>query len=252
MWSTFLTPVAIAIVFALLARMIPARPRAAHVQRYDERLLQSASSGVTLATIACSVAAGFVIFEVLSWIGRLVLAPKEPGELLLAPSAVFWFLPSIFLGLLAGAGLVGAHMSARDEQFADAIADYESRRTGVELQRIERPLATLLLLACGLTVALLLGWSVRFGSDAIVEDPFLPRPVITHRYEDVRGVQVTRMKGRSRDATERFDLNIRFADAHVLSSRNWPKDLSADELRALAQRIAARAGVAVQGPSAAE
>jgi len=244
-----LTAVALAVTFAILARAFPARPREAQ-SAFDVRELERVYNRHSLTVVFASVVAGYVVWVVLAWIGRIVLAPREPGEVLWSPSGVFWILPSVFLGLIAGALFVDGLLRSRDEALAEALQDFESRRHGVDFRRLERPLIALLLLASGAYVALMLGWSVRFRPEAIVEDPFLPGRVLSHRYTDVREVRLTPRKAGGVGARERLDLAIRFADGHELRSGSAPSDEAPDSLRRVATLVASRAGVPVSEPGA--
>ena len=244
--TAILTPLLAAACYALLARAIPARPRTAEPPRFDERELARAYSLHTLAVLAFAAAAAFMIFQLLEWAGARVFAPGGADEVVWSPRGAVWWLPAIFLGILAGAALAGALLRMRDESLAEAIEDYESRQHGVDFRRIGPAFVTAILLGGGLFIALAMGWSMRFGPDAIVEDPFLPGRTLTHRYADVRHVVLSPVKTRDRILPGRLALEIRFADGHVLRSAYAPRDVGAGELAALARRVADRAGVAIE------
>lgn len=244
-----LTAVALAVTYAILARAFPARPREAR-SAFDDRELERAYNRHSLTVVFASAVAGYLVYAVLAWTGRIVLAPREPGEVLWSPSGVFWILPAIFLGLVSGALFVDGLLRSRDEALAEALQDFESRRHGVDFRRLERPVIAFLLLASGAYVALMLGWSVRFRPEAIVEDPFLPGRALSHRYADVREVRLTPRRAGSDGARERLDLVVRFADGHELRSSSAPSDERPDSLRRVAALVAARAGVPVAEPGA--
>lgn len=240
-----LTSLVLVVLFVAAARAFPARPEPrGGVRNFDPADVPAMRWKLSLGSLAASGAFAYLVRALLEYVARTVHAPREPGEIVWAPTAALLWLPAILLGLLAGSALVEGMVASRDEELLEALREHGEAAHGVSFRRLGPPLTTLVLLGCGALVVMALTCSIRLGEGRIVEDPLLPGRAVVHRYADVRGVDVTTAPPGGGRRLVRPELQVRFADGHVLRSSSVPVDLDPVTLARAAGVVRERAAAA--------
>lgn len=246
-WSIIIIPIAVASVFAILARFFPASSRAKsdRVQKKTSKMFQTIF-GVSLFGLWLPITAG------IAWLLHSIyqsLGPRlSPDDLVLFRCGYLeWLVSSMFLALLVcGWLLERIAKSYWPEEYAAYTAAYISQ-SEVDWKRIERPVVVGTVSLSLLLALLMWDFGSRFTNDRLVANPFFGIGAEEHFYSDLE--QITYYDSvRRPDGKDRFSpqLILHFRDGYSWESRWGPGIVTPDVLQSLTAELSEISGVHVE------
>lgn len=243
--------VAVPIVMAGLARLLPARPPKAEVAALtlDElrARYRSWELGLGLGGLAAAVPIGLAAWLALrglsAWHARLL----GPADVLWVAEPYYWSVPAILLGIawtlpvtdLVARRLLGA-------RYGEYQA-YAEAKTGIDQARLARWLLGGTTALCAAFVLLGLDWSVRADAGGLALDRYLSVGVERHAWAEVRSVRTApALIAPNGNRVRRREWVVRFADGRTWSTSNLLASPPEAEKRRLIELVVARSGAPVE------
>ena len=211
--------IGVPLVFALLRRIIPARPRQHLSGLSSEELKARYRKWEVLSGIAYLP---FAALLALPWfLGlRLVadrIRPASPG--LIAPDPSFWALPAMFLGMVtAAAPLTSLLRLLLGRRYAE-YEEYGRRKWGVEGTAAFLLIVSVVIVGCAVAVAFGLMTYTRFDTDGIVIQHCCSFRESRYAYAAVTAIKsVSHVRARNSNIVSKPHYVIEFADGRVWST----------------------------------
>lgn len=227
-WTSILTPIGIALTFALFRRAFPVRGADSSSEpltddeRRECRRWEIASSLVwLLLSVACGIASYLILTRMAGW-----LRPESPDTVFLVePTPVFWAVPAIFLGMLTAIIPLDLGQRALLRDRYRRFERYGNERLGFDSNRV-----FLVLLAFGLVGASLFFLAgatsfARFTRDGIeIGRPFSFRSRF-YEYWRIEGIEHrATYQAPAGNTLERPHYVILFDDGSSWSTREGCRD----------------------------
>lgn len=221
-----LIPAAVALVFVLARKYMPARPQAKnYVLETDDQIDNGSANSVSVsgATVLMMVAIMFPAHALLVWLNQeFALADGTAAMRLFPQAATWWFLPGFGAVCLAYEIVVQLWSLTTGRASIESYDRTQSEKAGFDGRRLLRWMGVVVVPPLGLFTVLALPEHASLGPDAIFEHGYGFKGTRVLRYADAR--RLTAIDGfRNRDGKfiARAGLVLNFVDGSSWSSADW-------------------------------